>query len=596
MKDFDKAFYINLARRADRDKEFRSIPDYARLCERWKLERFEGVDEEPPKEFARGRGVWGCYQSHLRILEEFRRHEEWQNVFIFEDDALPCNYFLDVFHILDVPDDWSMLYLGGQALENCYEVPGFPKLLHCENVNRTHAYAVSRRNLDYIIAALKKPENLYYKHVDSVYGLVHPYIDSYLVKDRLVFQRAGLSDINLKKQERRLWSNQFIIGELDVRRLTMKITIDAGRSNAGWGAVALNDSGAKDFAMKLANLSGDKLYAHANSTVFAKFENDVYLQGALNGDCRPVADCEFYVNGVKIGTIKNNRLETPLCKVPKSDVWTKLEIKANKIGGAHTLWRVLELDKLGEKNVALCACAVCRHDNTNRLIDAATNCGLTIDKNLFVDQEKTKINVPARINALIQNAINNGADVVALSEVNAILNSDFLKLTQNVYPGNGLVLTARELDEEKLNEKNENLDGDNHIAAIAFDVQDWIKLNVPNEPVSVRELIKSLYNKFDGTFVKLNSGVFAKRTVKYEITEAPKPLTERANDAIEESTPQQEPVIQEPVAQEANAEEPVVVEPEEPKNVAQTPGQQINPKSVTPNPANRKNAKRHSIH
>ena len=219
-----------------------------------------------------------------------------------------------------------------------------------------------------------------------------------------------------------------------------------------------------------------------------------------------------------------------------------------------------------------------------------------IEKNLFVDQEKTKINVPARINALIQNAINNGADVVALSEVNAIPNSDFLKLAQNVYPGNGLILTARELDEEKLNEKNDILEGDNHIAAIAFDVQDWIKLNVPNEPVSVRELIKSLYNKFDGTFVKLDSGVFAKRTVKYEITEAPKSLTERANDVIEESAPQQEPVIQESVVQETNAQEPVVVESEEPKNVTQTPVQQINPKSVTPNPANRKNAKRHSIH
>ena len=88
MQDFDKAFYINLKRRPDRDAEFNSQPVVEELIDHWNLERFEGVDEEPPKEFTLGRGTWGCYQSHLRILELFAATPEWRNVLILEDQFL----------------------------------------------------------------------------------------------------------------------------------------------------------------------------------------------------------------------------------------------------------------------------------------------------------------------------------------------------------------------------------------------------------------------------------------------------------------------------------------------------------------------------
>lgn len=207
MQDFDKAFYINLKRRPDRDAEFNSQPVVEELIDHWNLERFEGVDEEPPKEFTLGRGTWGCYQSHLRILELFAATPEWRNVLILEDDALFADNFYNQFKTLCAPSDWGMIYLGGQPLENCV-FSGNVYFYRCTNINRTHAYGVSRLYLNKILDGLRDPSHLFSNHVDTVLGILHATIPSYIAAIRLVKQREGLSDVNGKHQPDREWSYQ----------------------------------------------------------------------------------------------------------------------------------------------------------------------------------------------------------------------------------------------------------------------------------------------------------------------------------------------------------------------------------------------------
>lgn len=208
MQDFDKAFYINLKRRPDRDAEFNSQPVVEELIDHWKLERFEGVDEEPPEEFTLKRGVWGCYQSHVQILKLFQENKDWRNVFILEDDALFVDNFYNQFKSLTPPKDWGMLYLGGQPLEDCVLHIENVDFLRCTNINRTHAYGISRRYLDEILDGLNNPEHLYSNHVDTVLGILHAKIPSYIARIRLVYQREGHSDVNGMYQTERQWSYQ----------------------------------------------------------------------------------------------------------------------------------------------------------------------------------------------------------------------------------------------------------------------------------------------------------------------------------------------------------------------------------------------------
>ena len=210
MQDFDKAFYINLRRRPDRDAEFNSQSVVQELIDHWRLERFEGVDEEPPKKFTLARGVWGCYQSHLRILERFASTPEWRNIFILEDDALFVDNFYNRFKSLRSPSNWGMIYLGGQPLDDCVFSENV-NFFRCTNINRTHAYGVSRLYLNEILNGLRDPANLYSNHVDTILGKLHATIPTYIASLRLVSQREGLSDVNGQPQTTREWSYQKIV-------------------------------------------------------------------------------------------------------------------------------------------------------------------------------------------------------------------------------------------------------------------------------------------------------------------------------------------------------------------------------------------------
>lgn len=314
------------------------------------------------------------------------------------------------------------------------------------------------------------------------------------------------------------------------------ILIDEQRSQAAWGKVSLDNSGAHDYDVNLLNRKGQTIFAHADATVYVQLDKDYIVSGAINNDGRPNAPCHFIIDGVEIGVVDDPRYETSSYMLfgktdPSDDTWHKLEIKTKKNGFAHTLWRFREASK-EEKNptVAFCACAVSEKDNVNRFMNLATPNGFTATQNLFVDQQKNKLNVPRRIASLIQTAISSNADIIVLSEINTLLGEDFYAATKLVYPGNGLIYYAQEIDEARVVSSDYALDDEapKHTSAIALTANDWARLNrIPNEPVGVRSLISLIADQYTeqwGTLVRLNTGVFPVHYEPYVIADEPEPI------------------------------------------------------------------------
>ena len=212
-KIFEKIYVINLARRQDRFEKFQR-----KLPVGWPFqtpERFEAVDGSivpPPYWWKSGNGAWGCYISHLRVIEQCL-NQNIESVLVFEDDAVFANEFTEKVELFfdHLPDDWNYVYLGGQHLQEDERLPRNVNewVYQPYNVNRTHAYAfrgrgvmeqVYRHLLDF---SSWRPQH----HIDHHLGKLHKRIESglYVPHEWLVAQGEGESDISGQKHEYRIF-------------------------------------------------------------------------------------------------------------------------------------------------------------------------------------------------------------------------------------------------------------------------------------------------------------------------------------------------------------------------------------------------------
>lgn len=205
---FPKTFCINLKTRPERWDLFRLdwptwLPDVVQY-------QANVVSSIPSAvEWPTSIGAWGCYQSHLSILEMCSK-DAIDVVAIFEDDACPCDDIHEkLLPALDnVPDDWDMLYLGGQLLDKKnnppHQVNKHWSLAH--NVNRMHAYVIRQPALDIAIKHLYYPERWTgRKHCDHRLGELHAHMNVYVPPISIFGQRAGKSDINAVRWPKRFW-------------------------------------------------------------------------------------------------------------------------------------------------------------------------------------------------------------------------------------------------------------------------------------------------------------------------------------------------------------------------------------------------------
>ena len=203
FETFDRVYVINLPRRKERlDAFFQKIPhDWPfRFPERYLA--IDGGIVTPPNWWHGGNGAWGCYKAHLRILEDCL-NRELNSVLILEDDAVCVEQFGEKVREFwqHLPDDWEMVYLGGQHIHENQRLPRKVNewVYSPFNVNRCHCYGFRGRKM---LEKAYKHLNEFFDwhsdhHVDHRLGELHQKTETgfYAPKEWLVAQSEGQSDI-----------------------------------------------------------------------------------------------------------------------------------------------------------------------------------------------------------------------------------------------------------------------------------------------------------------------------------------------------------------------------------------------------------------
>lgn len=175
-----------------------------------------------PFRLRRLRGAWGCYRTHLRILEDALT-DRLDSVLVFEDDAVFAPDFgrkVQEF-LTAVPDDWDQIYLGGQhvGLKKDFPEAIGDGVLRCHKVNRTHAYAIRGRMLSAAYRHLADIPDVVSEqdmHIDHRLGKLHltGEWNIYAPRQWLVGQADGRSDVAISQNPKvTSWWNDFAIAE-----------------------------------------------------------------------------------------------------------------------------------------------------------------------------------------------------------------------------------------------------------------------------------------------------------------------------------------------------------------------------------------------
>lgn len=210
---FPVTFVLNLPTREDRWEAF---------CERmetdWpfgKIVRFPAINGQlapPPPWWTAGEGAWGCYRTHVQILETCLTNRV-ERVLVLEDDAYFVEGFLDSCQqfFQHLPSDWKMIYLGGQHLHQEYRLPRRVNdwVYKPFNINRAHCYALQGTETIREVYQHLNHSTIWKKehHVDHHLGEWHERQTDgvYVPRIWLAGQFGGLSSITCKEEQRNLW-------------------------------------------------------------------------------------------------------------------------------------------------------------------------------------------------------------------------------------------------------------------------------------------------------------------------------------------------------------------------------------------------------
>jgi hypothetical protein len=210
---FEKVYVVNLPRRSDRWQEFGQ-----RLPADWPFrppvrhEALDGGIVPPPHWWKDGGGAWGCYRTHVQILEECL-NRDISSVLILEDDAACIPDFAAKVHEFwqFLPQDWEMVYLGGQHLEENVRVPRKVNdwVYQPYNINRTHSYGLrGRPMMERVYRHLHDFESWKVAHhIDHYLGELHKKTESglYVPREWLMIQAANTSDVCNEKIDARFF-------------------------------------------------------------------------------------------------------------------------------------------------------------------------------------------------------------------------------------------------------------------------------------------------------------------------------------------------------------------------------------------------------
>ncbi len=196
---FEKVICINLRRREERWRAFLSRLEAFNWPFRpiSRVEAIDGNRAPPPDWWKRdASGVWGCYRSHLRVLED-ALNEGIGSLLVLEDDAAFVNDFtVKITRFLQcVPADWDQIYLGGRAWGRIEVIN--EEVDRVYGVLNTHAYAIQGRFIEKLYGVLCSLSGNSLFPVDVQMCLAHFNSTFRIYKPRewLVIQEPSTSDV-----------------------------------------------------------------------------------------------------------------------------------------------------------------------------------------------------------------------------------------------------------------------------------------------------------------------------------------------------------------------------------------------------------------
>jgi GR25 family glycosyltransferase involved in LPS biosynthesis len=257
---FEAVFIITLKHRPDRrvrvwDHVVQESGLWAKGAKPIIVHGVSGDAIPPPKWWGAGNGAWGCLLSHSRVIEQ-ALHEGFKNWLVLEDDVVfhprAAAHFEAVMSTL--PSDWGQLYLGGQHLRE--PVHHSELIFRGANVNRTHAFAMTRRVAAKVHAHIwHAPDYIDRKgwHIDHQLGLAHERRDwpVYCPKWWLAGQEGGSSNISGRQDlPRQFWQPAAYARQLPFfwgqpTSATQEEGLHWGnhhRMDVAWSDIGLNDA------------------------------------------------------------------------------------------------------------------------------------------------------------------------------------------------------------------------------------------------------------------------------------------------------------------------------------------------------------------
>lgn len=188
---FDQTYCINLDHRTDRWQEAKKEFDKHHLS----VERISAINGSDlnldwPPEIKEG--AVGCSLSHLFTLK-LAKHLDLYNYLVLEDDIKFDENINQKFRSIypEVPEDWDMLYLGGQHFHGMDLKQISENVYKCEYTLTTHSFALKHTVYDKFISKLIDLT----KPCDVHFAEAHKEINAYVIIPHLTWQASSYSDV-----------------------------------------------------------------------------------------------------------------------------------------------------------------------------------------------------------------------------------------------------------------------------------------------------------------------------------------------------------------------------------------------------------------
>jgi hypothetical protein len=177
---WDKAVCINLASRTDR--YLQSLDEF----ERW------GISVDWLSALTGNNGMHGLHLSNQKIFRHFRG----QSLLVLEDDVVfnrPLTALQNAYG--DLPADWDMLYLGGNANRPQFRYSTW--LYRANGILTTHAILYSAKMTQWLADNMEVPEIVDRQNTIDVWfaKVIQPKFNCFIAYPQIAGQRFGFSDI-----------------------------------------------------------------------------------------------------------------------------------------------------------------------------------------------------------------------------------------------------------------------------------------------------------------------------------------------------------------------------------------------------------------